>query len=288
MTAAAMELRDDRRTNWLWIDNEVITEHGAQIGATGIALYCALVMYTGKARTCFPSKKTLAENIAVTVPTVDKYLAKLVSVGLLAIEHRYDESGRQTSNLYILLPVPKTAGGWGQKFIPPEGHTNEGTNHTHLEPDISPAPVVAGTPPESQPKRKPSQKTIDQNAVSEAFCEEAKIERLPCSSKADFRRDGAAYMSPAKRIIATCGGDVDEARKLVRLAVQRLQGDGLTISSLRSVEKTVTSLKANGGRRNGNGRTPDAAEHTAEDYMAAMRETIAGKRVLAQLAEGGT
>lgn len=35
-------IQDDRRTNWFWIDNEVIDRFGPQIGANAIAVYAAL------------------------------------------------------------------------------------------------------------------------------------------------------------------------------------------------------------------------------------------------------
>ncbi|MFZ2615946.1 MAG: hypothetical protein WA077_08170 [Anaerolineae bacterium] len=33
------QIVDERRTNWLWIDNEVVDRFGPQIGAYGLAVY---------------------------------------------------------------------------------------------------------------------------------------------------------------------------------------------------------------------------------------------------------
>jgi len=33
------QIIDERRTNWLWIDNEVLDRSGPQIGAYGLAVY---------------------------------------------------------------------------------------------------------------------------------------------------------------------------------------------------------------------------------------------------------
>lgn len=97
--------RDKRRTNWLWIDNAILKDCGAEIGDSGIAVYACLAMHAGQDETCFPGIGTIAEMIGRSENYVRKALDKLVDAKLISITPRADDSGRQTSNLYTLLDV---------------------------------------------------------------------------------------------------------------------------------------------------------------------------------------
>lgn len=54
----------------------------------------------------FPSQETLAKYIRGSVSSVRRALAKLEEEGLIQIIAQFDKTGGQTSNLYVLLPIP--------------------------------------------------------------------------------------------------------------------------------------------------------------------------------------
>ena len=124
------QIRDRRRNPFILVDSSIIKEYGSTIGPYGIAVYCVLVAHAdGRGDGIFPSRKTIAEMIDCSIKQVDRKLAQLVEVGLLAKEAREDRSGRQTSNLYTLLEVGGThsrpgethSRGGGGLTVAPEG-----------------------------------------------------------------------------------------------------------------------------------------------------------------------
>ncbi|MGB2775418.1 MAG: helix-turn-helix domain-containing protein, partial [Anaerolineae bacterium] len=60
------QIIDERRTNWFWIDNEVVDRFGPQIGAYGLAVYAALARFAdGHTRIAFPAIPTIATQLSV-------------------------------------------------------------------------------------------------------------------------------------------------------------------------------------------------------------------------------
>ena len=103
------EVRDLRRHDWFSVDNIIIKEYGNQIGVYGIAVYSALCMHArNDTQECWPSHVTIARELACSVSKVKELVGVLESLKLIAIEPRFGEDGRQTSNLYILLTPPVT------------------------------------------------------------------------------------------------------------------------------------------------------------------------------------
>ncbi|MBS4841112.1 MAG: helix-turn-helix domain-containing protein [Clostridium sp.] len=78
------------------------------------SVFLLLKSYCGIKIDCFPSQKTLAEQLGVTIKTVKKVLDELVKLGGLLVINRITESNRKTSNLYILADIDIKTG----DFIP--------------------------------------------------------------------------------------------------------------------------------------------------------------------------
>ena len=85
------QIIDERRTNWFWIDNEVVDRFGPQIGAYGLAVYAALARFAdGHTRIAFPAIPTIATQLSVhpvsythmTLPTSDLVEISVVAVSL--------------------------------------------------------------------------------------------------------------------------------------------------------------------------------------------------------------
>lgn len=113
-----------------------IMDH-SDITPNAIRLYLQLRRYTGKELTAYPSRKRLASDLNLTVPTVDTATKVLVAIGAITVRARHSATGDQTSNLYTVNwsdPVNNPAGG-GKKIgegvakkTYPGSPKNEGTN----------------------------------------------------------------------------------------------------------------------------------------------------------------
>lgn len=64
-----------------------------------VRLYAVLARYGDSA---IPKRATLAEQLRCSVDTIDRRMAELVAIDAVHVEHRYDETGRQTSSEYRL------------------------------------------------------------------------------------------------------------------------------------------------------------------------------------------
>lgn len=127
----------------------------SDISAQAVRLYAVLRRYADATGACFPSRKTLATRLKVESPkTVDRAIKELVDIGALVVEARRDETGDQTSNLYLVLTHPWTSMGRGRdKNVPggrvmdvPGGRDTDDTltiaitNQSHTEPESTSDP----------------------------------------------------------------------------------------------------------------------------------------------------
>lgn len=95
-------IRDARKPGWFWIDNGLLDQHGAAIGAVGIAVYAALARFADSRGECFPATATLARVTGLSRPTVSATLALLVDRQIIAVTRT---AGRV--NVYHLLSFPQ-------------------------------------------------------------------------------------------------------------------------------------------------------------------------------------
>jgi hypothetical protein len=98
----AIEVKDGREFPFFTIDNALISEYGAQIGAYGVAVYNVLAMYAGQSSKSWPSYQKIADTLGIGRTKVIETIALLVELGLVAKKNRFNESGDKTSNLYTL------------------------------------------------------------------------------------------------------------------------------------------------------------------------------------------
>ena len=103
------EIRDRREKHWFWVDDAVIDAHATALGPFGLALYMVLARHADRQGHCYPSMRRLQALLGdASRNTIKKYLALLVSRGLLTYTRRQDDEGDAASHLYILLTVPST------------------------------------------------------------------------------------------------------------------------------------------------------------------------------------
>lgn len=97
------------------IDNRIITDYAASIGAHALAVYLVLAFHAGaRTRQCYPSTRTISRLLKLSRPTVLKAICKLEEEGLIKVERRRTKNGCRAVNVYTLLPV-----GGGQPVLPP-------------------------------------------------------------------------------------------------------------------------------------------------------------------------
>lgn len=102
-----MEVRDERKRGWYYVENVIIDAHLADIGTTAFSLYCVLARFTDHdSRACWPSIRTLAKRMGCSVNTIRTATATLTDAGLIAVEKRLHEDGSSASNFYRLLAIP--------------------------------------------------------------------------------------------------------------------------------------------------------------------------------------
>jgi DNA-binding Lrp family transcriptional regulator len=105
-----IEVRNIEDGSWYWISRKVLEDFAPKIGVIGFALYSAYASYAGNKGVAFPSQRTLAKRLRISVKTIIKYNKKLQENGLIRIEKR-----RGRSNLITLLKVE----GMNQVQTPP-------------------------------------------------------------------------------------------------------------------------------------------------------------------------
>ena len=85
------------------VDNCLIDDYAAEIGALGVAIYAVLQRYADRATgACWPSVATIARLLRLSKNCVKKYLHLLARLGLITIASRATAEGDPTSNLYTV------------------------------------------------------------------------------------------------------------------------------------------------------------------------------------------
>jgi len=74
----------------------------SEVTANGIRLYLILRSFAMGKGYAFPSRRRLAEAMAVSMPTLDAAKKCLIDVGAIEVEGRISNNGDQTSNLYLV------------------------------------------------------------------------------------------------------------------------------------------------------------------------------------------
>ena len=91
------------------LDNCVIDDYAAEMGAIGVALYAVLQRYADRTTgQCWPSVCTMAATLNLSTRCVQKYLRHLARLGLIDIASRRSANGDPTSNLYTVHDPTQT------------------------------------------------------------------------------------------------------------------------------------------------------------------------------------
>ena len=92
------------------LNNCVIDQYAAEMGAIGVAIYAVLQRYADRTTgQCWPSVSTMAATLNLSTRCVQKYLRHLARLGLIDIASRHAADGDHTSNLYTVHDPTQTA-----------------------------------------------------------------------------------------------------------------------------------------------------------------------------------
>ena len=85
------------------LDNCLIDDYAAELGAIGVAVYAVLQRYADRTTgQCWPSVATIARLLRLSKNCVKKYLHLLARLGLITLTPRATAEGDPTSNLYTV------------------------------------------------------------------------------------------------------------------------------------------------------------------------------------------
>jgi len=99
------EIRDLRNGGWYWINRHIINKYGKLLRASGLAVYNVLASYANSSsQTCFPTQKSIAEHLGLSVRTVNRKIRLLKDFKLIKVKKK---RGRC---LYSLLKVDTPKG----------------------------------------------------------------------------------------------------------------------------------------------------------------------------------
>jgi len=112
-------VRDLRRGGWFWVENRILEEHGVELGAAGVAVYCVLARHAGREdQVAWPSRERICAMLGMGHSQVSRALRILEEVGLVRIERR-----RGAVNVYQLLGDPGNPSHSGRGSGPNPSHS---------------------------------------------------------------------------------------------------------------------------------------------------------------------
>ena len=99
----SIQIKDRRKFSYTRIENSVI-DNIEIFDKNDLLCYMVLCRFAdNETSECFPSYKTIADKMRVSVKTAINAVKSLESKGIIHIENRKDSKGGDTSNLYTIL-----------------------------------------------------------------------------------------------------------------------------------------------------------------------------------------
>lgn len=85
------------------VQRDIMTD--SRIDVYSKAVYGLLVSYAGEKVSCYPSLKTICENLKISKPTVIKSIKQLIGVGFLVADKRKTKLGEHEKNIYYPMYI---------------------------------------------------------------------------------------------------------------------------------------------------------------------------------------
>ena len=94
----SFKVRDKRKSNRYYIDNEFLNGYAKAVGVYGQSVYLALCRHS-RNESCFPGQLHLATELGISVGSVKKGIKILAEWNIIKVKRR----GKTQSNIYWLL-----------------------------------------------------------------------------------------------------------------------------------------------------------------------------------------
>lgn len=144
---AQFKVRDARTKQFFRIDDEYLNGYARLCGINATGVYAALCRHANKHQSCFPSKKLMAEELAISERSVYSALKKLQEWNVIRVEDQgRKDDGSFNSRVYVLLDksvwkkkpvrkqgVPSANGAVGKKRHAPQA--NDDIHRRHVVPN---------------------------------------------------------------------------------------------------------------------------------------------------------
>ena len=111
MADDTITIRDNREPGWFWAQNELLDEHGANIGVCGIAVYMTLARYANnESQRTWPGLRKIAAILGTGRNQVRDAIAMLEAAKIIRVTRR-----PRQSHIYTLITLKATLpGGFGE------------------------------------------------------------------------------------------------------------------------------------------------------------------------------
>ena len=135
MNNKSFKVRDRRNRGWFYLDNDYLNGYAKIFGPIGTGIYLSLCRHVDGGQKCFPSEKTMADELNIGERTVRKYLKQLEAWNLIVIEKTRSDQGKFLHNVYWLSDKtewkkkPSANGADGTESAKPTAHDDR--NHRH-------------------------------------------------------------------------------------------------------------------------------------------------------------
>lgn len=135
------EIRRGSRRNFFIVDNGVFDER-LQLEALDKLVYICLLRYAdNNTREAFPGMQRIANDIGITRRRVITAIERLIDKKLIQKKERFDITGSQKSNLYIVFDANEVINRGCTEFTGGVNHVHrggelsslEGVNHVHTK-----------------------------------------------------------------------------------------------------------------------------------------------------------
>lgn len=81
------EIRSLAVKGWYWINRDILKRYGRILKSSGLAVYNVLASYANsKSQTCFPTQKSIAGNLGLSIRTVNRKIRLLKDFKLIKVK----------------------------------------------------------------------------------------------------------------------------------------------------------------------------------------------------------
>jgi len=98
-----LKIRDNRKKEWFWLDNEYLNGYARYLGTSCTVVYLSLCRHANnETQSCFPSMELIGKENGIHRSTVIRAIKKLEEWKIIYVERGKNESGKQENNIYYL------------------------------------------------------------------------------------------------------------------------------------------------------------------------------------------